>query len=712
MQVIQYTAQYKEAWDTLVRTGKNGTFLLERDFMDYHADRFQDCSLMMWDDETLLGVLPANWVAETRTVYSHQGLTYGSLVMAREVTARQVLEMMQQACLWFMDFLGAERLVYKPTPYIYHAMPADEDLYALFRVGARLTARSISSTVLLSDPLRMRKLRLRGVAKALDNGLYIERMTENDWATLQEYWHILSDVLVNYHQVRPVHTAEEMQLLMTRFPQQIKVFLVRREDRILAGCVVFITKRVAHIQYIATNQEGREEGALDLLFKHLITERFKQMDYLDFGISTEEHGQVLNEGLIFQKEGFGARGVCYDWYEVELHREVVAQMLPLEEQTTAARPIKFLDLQRMTARQGSEIRGAVERVLKSGWYLLGEETRRFEQDFASYVGVEHCVLCGNGLEALTLVLRAQKQLKGWDNEAEVIVPANTFIATILAIREAGLRPVLCEPRLTDYLIDVDQAETLVTPHTVAIVPVHLYGRACNMTAVCEMARRHGLFVLEDAAQAHGASWAGVKVGALGDAAGFSFYPGKNLGALSDAGCVTTHDAVLADMVRKMSNYGSTTKYVHEVVGMNSRTDELQAAVLGVKLPLLDGDNARRREVARRYLEGIDNPLVTLPAMPKDERQHVFYVFPVRCGYRDQLQEWLRREGIETIIHYPTPPHRQPALKDYAGAILPITEQIHREILSLPVSPLLTDADVARVVAAVNGFNVNPLTSNL
>lgn len=682
---------------------------------------------MMYDSEELLGVLPANWNAETKTVYSHQGLTYGGLLMAREVTAHQVLEMMQMACLWYMDYLGAEHLVYKPIPYIYNMMPADEDMYALFRAGCRLTSRSISSTVLLSDPLRMRKLRQRGVAKALDNGLFIDRMGEDDWATLREFWDILSDVLVNYHQVKPVHTVEEMQLLIERFPQKIKVYLVRKDEndvllsevekngdenenqgKILAGCVVFVTRKVAHIQYIATNEEGRELGALDLLFKHLINERFKTMDYLDFGISTEDHGHYLNEGLIFQKEGFGARGVCYDWYEVELEREKILSMLPHEHsEATCNRPVKFLDLQRMTARYGAEIRSAVDRVLKSGWYLMGEETRKFETSYAEYIGVRHCILCGNGLEALTLVLRALKYMRGWSDDAEVIVPANTFIATILAIREAGLRPVLCEPSLDDYLIDMGWAEKLVTEHTVAIVPVHLYGRVCNMTAVKEMAQRHHLAVVEDAAQAHGAAWAGVKAGAWGDAGAFSFYPGKNIGALSDAGCVTTNDDALADMVRKMANYGSATKYVHEVPGMNSRSDEMQAAILGVKLPTLDADNERRRAIAKRYIEGIDNPLIVEPVMPKDERQHVFYVFAIRCGYRAKLQEWLANEGIETIIHYPTPPHKQAALKEYADMILPVTEQIHREILSLPLNPLMSDADVERIIATINAFNIHP-----
>jgi dTDP-4-amino-4,6-dideoxygalactose transaminase len=703
MEIKQYTAVQAEEWDAFVRSSKNGTFLLERSFMDYHSDRFSDCSLMIYEDNQLVGLFPANWEDDRRTVWSHQGLTYGGLLLSEDATQVQVLQLMQAVLFWYIDYLQATHLVYKPIPYIYNSCAAEEDLYALFRAGAKLKSRGVSSAVMMQNPLKMRKLRLRGAKKAIDNGLYIDRMSEEDWATLREYWEILTEVLERHHGVAPVHTVDEMQLLMSRFPQQIKLFLVRREKEVVAGCVVFLTRYVAHIQYIASSDEGRELGALDLLFRHLINERFKQMRYVDFGISTERGGMYLNEGLIFQKEGFGARSVCYDTYELVMDRTVVEQMA--ERHEMEQRPVKFLDLKRVTASFEPQLSDEVLQVVRSGWYLQGERVKTFEAHFAEYVGARHCVLCGNGLEALTLMLRACKQLNLWDEQSEVIVPANTFIATILAIKEAGLTPILAEPSSEDFLLDPEQLEMLRTERTVAVMPVHLYGQVCNMKAITAFAQEHHLLVLEDAAQAHGAMYGDQKAGHLGHAAGFSFYPGKNLGALSDAGCVTTDDDTLAELVRKMANYGSAKKYVHEVAGMNSRSDEIQAAVLDVKLPRLDADNERRRWIARRYLMEIDNPLIVLPSMPKDEMEHVFYVFAVRCSYRDELQEWLRKEGIETIVHYPIPPHHQHALSELAGLKLPITEQIHKEVLSLPISPLMTEEEVERVVRGVNRFNV-------
>ena len=704
MKLIQYTPQLADEWDAFVRESKNGTFLFERRFMDYHSDRFSDCSLLIYEDNELLAVFPANWVEAEGTIYSHQGLTYGGLLYSTSATQHQVLVILQTVMLWYVDYLQAHRMVYKPIPYIYSTCAAQEDLYALFRAHGRLVARGVSSVVSMQNPLQMRKLRLRGARKAIDNGLYIDRMGEEDWETLHEYWELLTEVLMKHHHIAPVHSFEEMQLLMSRFPQQIKLFLVRHERKIVAGCLVFVTRQVAHIQYIASGDEGREWGALDLLFRHLINERYKQMAYVDFGISTEQGGQWLNEGLIFQKEGFGARSVCYDTYEIELDRTVIGNMMPLDDEATTE-SVRFLDLKRINDSFEPYLSEAVTQVVHSGWYLQGHHVADFERHYADYIGVQHCILCGNGLEALTLILRACKRLNWWPDDSEVIVPANTFIATILAIQEAGLKPVLCEPSLSDYLIDVSQLETVRSERTVAILPVHLYGRVCDMRAINDYAAEHHLLVVEDAAQAHGAMQRGVRAGALGHAAAFSFYPAKNLGALGDAGCVTTNDDTLAQMVRMMSNYGSKEKYVHELPGMNSRTDELQAAALDVKLPRLDADNARRREIARRYLSGIDNPLIIKPSIPRDEVEHVFYVFPVRTNYRRQLMSWLKEHGIETLIHYPTPPHKQLALSDYNHLKLPITEQIHREILSLPISPMLTDAEVDYVIEAINQFNI-------
>ena len=408
----------------------------------------------------------------------------------------------------------------------------------------------------------------------------------------------------------------------------------------------------------------------------------------------------INGTLVYQDHK--SQSYHDDCYEVELDRAVVEQMTPMEKRTAGT--VKFLDMKRVTASFEPALSEAVMRVVRSGWYLQGTHIRSFEKHFAIYIGVKHCILCGNGLEALTLILRACKHLNLWADDSEVIVPANTFIATILAIQEAGLHPVLCEPKLTDYLIDVEQLPSLLTERTVAVLPVHLYGRVCDMEGINAFAAAHHLLVIEDAAQAHGAMYGELKAGHLGHAAAFSFYPSKNLGALSDAGCVMTDDDTLAEIVRMMANYGSKEKYVNEVPGINSRTDEIQAAVLDVKLPRLDADNERRRWIAQRYLEGISTPLIVKPNMPKDEREHVFYVFPVRCSYRQQLMKWLKEHGVETLIHYPIPPHMQHAFSQWAGMKFPVSEQIHREILSLPISPVMTNREVERVIEAINLFN--------
>jgi len=718
MTVVPYSVNHKETWDQFVRQSKNGTFLLERDFMDYHADRFTDCSLLVYDDIELSGeardfqlgmdglkaVFPANWVESERCVYSHQGLTYGGLVVTEEATQVEVLGAIQAIMQYCMDMLQAKKVVYKPIPYIYSTCPAQEDLYALFRVGAKLSSRSVSSVVLLKTPLKMRTLRMRQAKKALDHNLYIERLSEGDEQGLHEYWQLLTDVLTRHHGVKPVHSEEEISLLMSRFPKEIKMFLVKQEEKVVAGCVVFLCRQVAHIQYIASGDEGRELGALDLLFRHLITERYTQLDFLDFGISTEQGGQLLNEGLIFQKEGFGGRAVCYDVYEIPLDRDVV-KAIQVKTNDDESERIKFLYLKAVNDSFEPQLSSAIGDVIRSGWYLQGEATKRFARHFAEYCGARHCVTVGNGLDALTLILRGYCQLYGWDEEDEVIVPANTYIATVLAVSQAGLRPVLCEPSMDDYLIDVEKMKPLINSHTRAIMPVHLYGRVCNMEAINALARENGLRVIEDAAQAHGAVYRGKRVGHLGDAAGFSFYPGKNLGALGDAGAVVTDDDKLAEVVGMMGNYGCSEKYVNQYKGVNSRMDEIQAAVLDVKLPRLDADNQRRRELAKLYLSGIDNPLVTLPTMTRNPEEHVFYVFPIRCPARDKLKDFLKSKGIDTQIHYPIPPHKQQAYRELEGLYLPVTERIHRETLSLPISPVMSETQIKRIIKAVNEFNV-------
>ena len=718
MTVTAYSINRRELWDEFVSHSKNGTFLIRRGFMDYHADRFFDCSVMVFDgvepsdeeDDTelsmhnLVAVMPANWDEHERCVYTHQGLTYGGLIVKEDVTQKEVISILKSIFLYYISYLQARKIVYKPIPYIYSAQPCGEDLYALFRAHCRLTHRLVSTVVSLRNPLRMRTLRQRQARKAIDHGFYIDRMPEGDWDSLREYWTLLEHVLDKYHSAHPVHTFEEMQMLMQRFPREIKLFLVRDHAKIVAGSVLFETRQVARVQYIAADEEGRAYGALDLLFRHLINERYKQMEYVDFGTSNEKGGWYLNDGLVFQKEGFGGRAVCYDTYEVMLDRDIVDHMID-EPQSSAVQEVKFLDLKKISNSYEPQLSDAVLRVIHRGWFLLGEEVQRFEQQFADYVGARHCVAVGNGLEALTLILLAWRELLGWQADDEVIVPANTYIASILAVSNAGLKPVLCEPSLETCLIDPQRIESLITERTRAIMPVHLYGRCCDMKAINEIALRHGLKVLDDVAQAQGVGQGGVHAGHLCDASGFSFYPGKNLGALGDAGAVTTDDDELARVVRTIANYGSREKYVNELRGRNSRMDEIHAAALCVKLEQLDARNERRRQIAALYHRGIENPLITLPAMPENPEEHVFHVFAVRCPARDALKAYLAQHGVETLIHYPIPPHKQAAYAEWNNLSYPITERIHREILSLPINSVLTEDEVAYVIQMVNSFNV-------
>ena len=378
--------------------------------------------------------------------------------------------------------------------------------------------------------------------------------------------------------------------------------------------------------------------------------------------------------------------------------------------------IKYLDLQKINASFEPELSEALLRVSHSGWYLHGEATARFEEEFAAYCGTSYCVGTGNGLDALTLIFLTYRELGVMNAGDEVIVPANTYIATLLCILRAGLKPMLCEPSFETCNIDAAYAETLITPRTRAILPVHLYGRLADMKEICKLANRYGLKVIEDAAQAHGAVWNKglpgkgnhpLRAGNLGDAAAFSFYPAKNLGALGDGGAITTHDARLAATVRSIANYGSTEKYVHRYQGINSRLDELQAAVLSVKLSRLDQDNIRRREIAQLYKEGIDWQRLELQSTVHTDdinEANVFHIFPVFSSRRDEWQRYLNSHGICTQIHYPIPPHRQEALKkEYGMQQLPITERIHNEELSLPISPLLMNEDIERIIDCANTF---------
>ena len=363
--------------------------------------------------------------------------------------------------------------------------------------------------------------------------------------------------------------------------------------------------------------------------------------------------------------------------------------------------IKFLDLHKINERFRDELDAATKRVLDSGWYLLGKENEAFEAEFAAYCGVKHAIGCANGLDALKLIIRAY----GFGPGDEVIAPANTYIASLIAISASGATPVLVEPDPGTYLIDPAKIEEKITPRTKAVMVVHLYGRVCEMGAIDVLAKKHGLKVIEDCAQAHGAYFGDRRVGNLGDAAGFSFYPGKNLGCLGDGGAVTTNDDELATKIRALRNYGSDVKYHFPYRGTNSRLDEIQAAWLRVKLPHLDADNARRAEIAARYCREIANSAVTLPSASDGSRQlsNVWHVFPVRTERRDEFQAHLTEKGIQTVIHYPIPPHRQPAYSEWHGLKLPITEKIHETIISLPISPVMADDEAAEVIDAVNAW---------
>ncbi len=373
--------------------------------------------------------------------------------------------------------------------------------------------------------------------------------------------------------------------------------------------------------------------------------------------------------------------------------------------------MKYLDLKQVNAPYEAEIRQAMEDVLQRGWYLRGEATRLFEQHYADYIGTRYCIGCGNGLDALTLIFRAYKEMGIMADGDEVIVPANTYIASILAITENRLTPVLVEPDINTFQIDDTLIEQAITPRTRAVMIVHLYGRCAYTDRIGDICRRHGLKLIEDNAQAHGCqSQLSIvhcplsiqRTGSIGDAAGHSFYPGKNLGALGDAGAVTTNDTQLADVIRALGNYGSHQKYVHDYAGCNSRIDELQAAILDVKLRYLDVDNERRKQIASRYISEVQNPLIRIP---QSDRDCVWHIFPVLCEKRDVLQHYLRESGVETQIHYPIPPHRQRALSAYSfsASDYPLSTLISNQELSIPCHPAMTDDQVEFIIHLLNQF---------
>ncbi|WP_407118318.1 DegT/DnrJ/EryC1/StrS family aminotransferase [Bradyrhizobium sp. LMG 9283] len=365
--------------------------------------------------------------------------------------------------------------------------------------------------------------------------------------------------------------------------------------------------------------------------------------------------------------------------------------------------IPFLSLQDANAPYMDELKLAASRVIESGWYILGEELNSFEREFADYCGSRFCVGVGNGLDALILILRAYIAIGRISEGDEVIVPANTFIATILAITQNRLKPILVEPDPRTFNIDPECVSRAIGPKTRAIMAVHLYGQMAAMPELAAIARARDILLIEDAAQAHGAMRGGVKAGAFGDAAAFSFFPTKNLGALGDAGAVLTNDSVLAERLRELRNYGSKVKYYHECEGINSRLDEIQAAMLRVKLKYLNNEIASRRRIAASYLDGIKNPKIRLPFVAGDPAAHVWHVFVVQCEQREALQRHLASRDIQTLIHYPVPPHLQKAYPVLHDLSLPISERLHREVLSLPLGPTLRSEEVGEVISACCEF---------
>ncbi|MDR2772121.1 MAG: DegT/DnrJ/EryC1/StrS family aminotransferase [Elusimicrobiota bacterium] len=376
--------------------------------------------------------------------------------------------------------------------------------------------------------------------------------------------------------------------------------------------------------------------------------------------------------------------------------------------------IKFMDLHKINEAYREEINEAIKKVLDSGWYLLGEEYDKFCAEFAFFCGAKYAVGVANGLDALKLIIKAY----GFSGQDEIIVPANTFIASMLAVSENGAVSVLVEPNIRSYNIDVDLIEKSISPKTKAIMPVHLYGQADRMDKILSLAEKYNLKVIEDCAQAHGAVYKGKKVGNLADAAGFSFYPGKNLGSLGDGGAVVTNDKALFEKVKSLANYGSANKYEFIYKGINSRLSDIQAAVLRVKLRHLEEDNLRRFEIAKYYRNNIKNPFIVLPEVldgdtvcsaPQEkidekEKAHVWYLFVVRTKNREKFQKYLSDNGIQTLIHYPIAPHKQLAYKEWNNLALPITEQIHKEVLSIPCNPSLQDFEVEKITQTINRYD--------
>ena len=719
MHIIPYSVGYKETWDSFLKESRNGAFLLSRNFLDFNAEALNDCSVLVYAEDTmaddsdhvlgtegLMAVFPATWNEETKRVSTHAALGYGGLVVGSNTNLKEVVQINQAVFSYYANYLQAESLLYSPIPYIYKLFPSGDELFSLYQAGAKLVNRKVSMVVSLKDRQKLVSMKNVQAKRAIDRGMYVTRLLRNENEDLSQFAALrkCTNSVFTMGGMEGNDYVKTLQELMECFPRRIRFFGVKDDAGLVAGCMVLLLERVAYIQDLVCTDEGRQNGAIDLLLKHLSTVSFENVEYLDMGGAAGD-GSETDKSMQGIKESFGAKAVCYDSYEIVLDKLKIRKMT-VETNVEEDKKIPYLSLKLLNDSFEPALTEAVSKVVASGRYLMGENVKAFEREFAAYCGASHCVAVGNGLEALQLILAAYKIKEGWADGDEVIVPSNTFIASILAITKAGLKPVLCEPKAENFLLDADGIEPLVNERTRAVMAVHLYGRLCDMDRIGEVARKHGLRVIEDAAQAHGAMKAdGRRAGGMGDAAGFSFYPGKNLGALGDAGAVVTNDETLAHLVSMLGNYGSEKKYIHDYAGTNSRMDELQAAVLRVKLPRLDEDNAKRRAIAELYQSEINNPLVTLPQQPKFGTEHVYHIYAVRCMQRDELQQFLAAKGIETLIHYPVAPHQQKAYGEWNSLRYPISERIHAEVLSLPLNPTMTDKDIRRVIDAVNSFNV-------
>jgi dTDP-4-amino-4,6-dideoxygalactose transaminase len=365
--------------------------------------------------------------------------------------------------------------------------------------------------------------------------------------------------------------------------------------------------------------------------------------------------------------------------------------------------LQFLNLKKINLSNQSEIEEKLLQTFRSGWYLLGNEVLEFEKNLSDYIGTKNAIGVANGLDALRLILKAYLELGFFEKNDEIIVPSNTYIATVLAITDNNLKPVFVEPNIDNFNIDISKIEIAITPKTRAIMVVHLYGKVCFSDDLVALAKKYNLKIIEDNAQAIGSEFNEIKTGNLGDAAAFSFYPTKNLGAIGDAGAVTTNDELLAKTIRTLANYGSNKKYHNVLQGLNSRLDEIQATVLNVKLKYLDNNNIRRREIAKKYCSKIKNPKIILPILPKNDFEHVWHLFIIRTQNRNKLQDYLLKNNIQTIIHYPIPPHKQDCYSEFNHLNFPIAEQIHNEVLSLPISQVLTNKEVNQVIKILNNY---------